>query len=143
MSEECVKEKNKSLEDSTNKPNSLEELIDSDTKKNKNKIKCLRCDSYILQPMTGVYSKQEPSISIPLVKQKKELANNLDKMEKESIENFWLVQEMMTFENIGFTNTVDNKKYLICADCEIGPIGLQSLQKPNEFLLCIDRVKHV
>ena len=30
---------------------------------------------------------------------------------------------MFTFENIGFSNTVGDFKYLICADCDMGPIG--------------------
>lgn len=30
---------------------------------------------------------------------------------------------MTDFENVGFCNTVEGIKYLICADCEIGPLG--------------------
>ena len=50
---------------------------------------------------------------------------------------------MFTFENIGVMNTVENKKYLICADCEIGPIGFQNIDVPNEILVCVDRVRYV
>lgn len=121
----------------------MESLIDPETRKNKTKIVCTHCGSSILMPMAGVHSKQEPSIRLPLERQKKELAKSVDTMEYESMADFWLVHDMFTFENIGFTNTVDNRKYLICADCEVGPVGVQSLDKPNEFLLCVNRVKHV
>lgn len=31
----------------------------------------------------------------------------------------------MTFENVGVTNAKDGKRYLCCADCEFGPVGIQ------------------
>lgn len=123
--------------------NNHNELVDSETNKNKKKIKCIRCDSCILQPMSGTYKKLDASLKIPTMKQKKEIVNNPDSIEHEPVDAFWLVEEMFTFDNIGFTNTVDNKKYLICADCEIGPVGVQNIDKPNEFLLCMNRVKYV
>lgn len=126
------------------KSEKLDELMDASTKENKKKVMCQCCNSYILQAMKGVYVKKQPKFQIPLMRQKKQLVgNSLANMEFEELEDFWLVDDMMTFENIGFTNTVDNKKYLICADCEIGPLGVQCLDNPKEFLLCIDRVKHV
>lgn len=127
----------------TAKIENTESLYDSETKKNKTKIVCSHCDSSILVPMSGEYSRQDEAIRMPFERQKKELAKSVETMEYESMTEFWLVHDMFTFENIGFTNTVDNRKYLICADCEIGPIGVQCLDKPNDFLLCISRVKHV
>ena len=32
---------------------------------------------------------------------------------------------MFDFDNVGFSKTVDDCKFLTCADCEIGPIGYQ------------------
>lgn len=46
-----------------------------------------------------------------------------DSLEKEMLSQYWTVKDKFTFENIGFSNTVSGLKYLICADCEIGPIG--------------------
>ncbi len=37
----------------------LNELVDNSTKKNKKKIKCIRCDSYILQPNSCIFTKTE------------------------------------------------------------------------------------
>ncbi|CAF0749643.1 unnamed protein product [Brachionus calyciflorus] len=119
----------------------LSELV-SETNTNLKKVKCLRCDSFILQPNSGLFTKLEMSLSIPALRQKKSIVTG-DSIEYELLQNFWIVNDAFTFENIGFTNTVDNKKYLICADCEIGPLGVQNLDNPNEFYLSIDRVKHV
>ena len=53
----------------------------------------------------------------------------------------WMVPDMFQFENVGFSNTVGNIKYLTCADCERGPIGWHCL----DTKLCYvadERVKH-
>ena len=42
--------------------------------------------------------------------------------------HFWLVDNMYHFENMTFSKTVDNMKYLSCCDCDIGPIGYQDLE---------------
>ena len=34
---------------------------------------------------------------------------------------------MMDFENVEFSNTVNNIKYLCCADCEVGLIGFHMI----------------
>lgn len=36
----------------------------------------------------------------------------------------WSVKDIFAFDNIGFTHSVQGVKYLTCADCEFGPIGL-------------------
>ena len=64
----------------------------------------------------------------------------------ETLTDFWLIQGMYTFENVGFTNTVAGDvpvKYMICADCEVGPIGWSSPDDKNNFYIALDRVKHV
>lgn len=60
--------------------------------------------------------------------------------EGETLSDFWLVKDMFTFENVGFTNTVDNKKFLICADCEVGPIGWQDLADSVNLYVALERV---
>lgn len=59
----------------------------------------------------------------------------------EALEYFWAVPDMMQFENVGFTNSVDNIKYLTCADCELGPIGYQDSDTKINYV-SIDRIKH-
>lgn len=49
---------------------------------------------------------------------------------------------MFHFENVGFSKPVGNVKYLVCADCEMGPIGWHY----TDSKLCYvadQRVKHV
>ena len=59
----------------------------------------------------------------------------------EDIKGFWQVNDMYTFENLGFSNTIENLKYLICADCEIGPIGWYDLTTKQSYV-ALSRVKH-
>jgi hypothetical protein len=40
---------------------------------------------------------------------------------KEVLGQFFRVEDMFDFDNMGFTNTVENIKYLSCGDCEAGP----------------------
>ena len=48
---------------------------------------------------------------------------------------------MFDFDNVGFSKTVDECKFLTCADCEIGPIGYQDL-KSTKCYVALCRVKH-
>jgi len=102
-----------------------------------------------------LFKKVDEPILMPSMRSKRDLSVSDETSEKsdpceakthiqnDKLSSFWLISEMLTFENIGFTNSVNNVKYLICADCEIGPIGLQNLDKPNEFLVSFERVKYV
>lgn len=59
----------------------------------------------------------------------------------DSLTTFWLVEDMFLFENVGFSKTVDQRvKYLICADCERGPIGWHSIENRNEYFVSAERV---
>jgi hypothetical protein len=127
-------------EENTTK-DSLQDLVDAETNRNKKKVKCVRCDSYILQPNSCTFKRLDSFVEVPSMMQKKDLATS-NKIENESLNEFWLVNDMHTFENVGFTNSVSDRKYLICADCEIGPIGFQIINT-NEFYVCLKRVKHV
>ena len=60
----------------------------------------------------------------------------------ELLTEFWVVNNMYTFENIGFSNTVGTTKYLICADCEIGPVGWHDISDKTAFFVALDRVEH-
>ena len=53
-----------------------------------------------------------------------------EEVSKELIE----VADIFTFQNMGFSHTVDGKKYLVCADCEWGPIGFQDLSNSKSYL---------
>lgn len=48
--------------------------------------------------------------------------------------DFLLVDDIFTFENMGFSHTVESRKYLACAECEFGPIGYHDLTSGKSYL---------
>lgn len=64
-----------------------------------------------------------------------------DELESEEYKEFWIIDDMFTFENIGFSNQVGNYKYLICADCEMGPVGYHDIETKKSYI-ALKRVKH-
>ena len=60
----------------------------------------------------------------------------------ESLVNFWHVTDMFHFENIGFSKKVGNVQYLICADCEKGPIGWHDKTDRTKSFIALSRVQH-
>ena len=103
-------------------------------KKNSGKIKCTECSSIILQPNTAEWTELDDGISLP--------GTGKADSQTEVCHTFWTVQNMFAFENVGFCNTVDNVKYLACADCEIGPIGAHFIKDKNKFFVSSQRVCH-
>jgi len=60
----------------------------------------------------------------------------------EDVELFWKVDEQLHFENVGFSKTVNgDEKFLMCADCEQGPIGWTQLSQPQSYVATA-RVKY-
>ena len=57
------------------------------------------------------------------------------------IGQWWVVDDIFTFDNIGFSHSVDTTKYLTCADCEFGPVGYHNVTTKKSFI-ALDRVKH-
>lgn len=105
------------------------------TEKQKIRISCKRCNSLILRDILLDYLKEE--FQMPAMNQ----SGSNDDLIREKLSDFWVVDDMLKFENVGFTNTFENVKYLICADCEIGPIGFTNLNTPNKFFVAIERVE--
>lgn len=62
-------------------------------------------------------------------------------VQNEKVNEFYHVENMYTFENIGFTHTVDNYKYLSCADCDAGPVGYYDLNTKQSFV-ALSRINH-
>lgn len=108
----------------------------ADGNQNKNAIQCQFCDSIILKAKSAYYSENE--CNLPMMHQK----NKEYVTQSEVLKNYWQVNDMFTFENIGFSNTVQDKKYLICADCEMGPVGYHDMASKICYV-ALKRVKHV
>ncbi|KAJ2753889.1 hypothetical protein H4S06_003668 [Coemansia sp. BCRC 34490] len=56
---------------------------------------------------------------------------------------FWMLTDMMDFENVGFSHSVGSVKYLSCADCDLAPLGYHDTEQAKtgakEFLIAADR----
>nr|CAH7718628.1 unnamed protein product [Callosobruchus chinensis] len=103
---------------------------------NSRTIKCKHCQSVILTPGSADYFERD--FQLPLMEQKK---TNEASPETECVSCFWLVKDMFTFQNVGFSNTVGTTKYLSCADCEAGPIGYHDLSTKVSYV-ALNRVLH-
>ncbi|CAG5096456.1 Oidioi.mRNA.OKI2018_I69.XSR.g14625.t1.cds [Oikopleura dioica] len=96
------------------------------------KIRCPVCPSLILSPDSAQLHKE--MISLPKVQKD---------AGEEQIDSWWLVDDMFTFDNIGFSKAATGGlKYLTCADCEIGPLGVHDPSDPKKFLIAASRVRY-
>ena len=111
----------------------------NDEQKNSKCLTCLRCDSKILPQNMGTFEKDVEK-SLHVMHKKQEDAG----IKKEKLKQFFVVNDMFDFDNIGFTKPVDNNtiKYLICADCEVAPLGWHCISSKKNFV-ALARVKHV
>jgi hypothetical protein len=76
--------------------------------------------------------------------QKKQSTNEpttADAVAVDNLTQFWRAADQFTFENAGFTFSVDGVRYITCADCECGPIGYVDKQTKDHFV-ALQRVKH-
>jgi len=62
----------------------------------------------------------------------------------EVLGEFWVLDDKFQFDNVGFSNTVQEViKYLSCADCDVGPLGIHYLNaQPERYLVATDRVRY-
>lgn len=100
------------------------ELVGEDGK-NCKQVVCVRCKSKILPPKMGTYEEFE----FELESMTKETAGT-----KEVLGQYFRVEDMFDFDNMGFTNTVENIKYLSCSDCEVGPLGYHDLNTKKSYI---------
>lgn len=110
-------------------------LVDQDGK-NLKQIVCERCSSKILPSKVGTFEEIEFELNI--MKKKSETDSDLT---KEKLIQFYRVEDMFDFDNIGFSHTVEDTKYLICADCEIGPVGWHSISSKKCYV-ALNRVAY-
>lgn len=103
--------------------------------KNKAKVFCTYCPSKMLNAGAATFVTME--FALPHIHRKGEGEDN----QQETITDYWLVDDMYTFENIGVSHTVGNVKYLACADCERGPVGWHDLATRKSYI-ALPRVKH-
>uniref|UniRef100_H3AVW4 Guanine nucleotide exchange factor MSS4 n=1 Tax=Latimeria chalumnae TaxID=7897 RepID=H3AVW4_LATCH len=108
--------------------------------RNSRAVLCQRCGSKVLSAGSALLATKQ--LFLPSMKKSSALSSGGSGVDGEELQEHWLVDDMFTFENVGFTKDVGNIKYLICADCEVGPIGWHCLEDKKSFYVALDRVKH-
>lgn len=112
----------------------VEEKKDS-SGRNADVVYCTFCPSKILNSGVGTFVNIEFALPEILCKKGSE-GNN-----REQISDYWMVEDINSFENIGVSHTVEKVKYLACADCERGPVGWHDISG-NKSYIALSRVKH-
>jgi len=101
-----------------------EEVLVADGR-NARTVVCQRCGCCILLARKAVLIEKE--VELP----------------DEKVTWLWHLTNMYDFENIGFSKTTEqNIRYLTCADCERGVLGIQYLADPANIYLTTHRVKY-
>ncbi|XP_065827508.1 guanine nucleotide exchange factor MSS4-like [Oscarella lobularis] len=109
--------------------------------KNAKAIVCRTCGSKVLRPRLATLVDKE--IDLPPTTNKSRASDERSDV-GETLTQFWLVDDMFTFENVGFSNTVGGTvKYLCCADCEMGPIGWHDIGDRTRYYVAVLRVNYV
>ncbi|XP_075299252.1 guanine nucleotide exchange factor MSS4 [Opisthocomus hoazin] len=101
-------------------------------------VVCQRCGSRVLLPGAATFSRRE--LLLPAMRKKAAAAAAGGG--GDVVREHWLVRDMFSFENVGFTRDVGNVKFLVCADCEAGPIGWHCLDDKDSFYVALERVAH-
>ncbi|CAB3244879.1 unnamed protein product [Arctia plantaginis] len=107
--------------------NELKDYIEDG--KNKMIVKCKFCGSKMLDKNSATFITLQEQLPLMLQDSKQE-----GEVQSETITDFYHVENMFTFENIGFTHTVANYKYLSCADCDAGPVGYYNMDTKHSYV---------
>ncbi|XP_027521543.1 guanine nucleotide exchange factor MSS4 [Corapipo altera] len=99
-------------------------------------VLCQRCGSRVLLPGAATFARRE--LLLPAMRKK--AATAAAGGGGDVLREHWLVRDMFSFENVGFTRDVGNVKFLVCADCEAGPIGWHCLDDKDSFYVALERV---
>ncbi|KAJ2893275.1 hypothetical protein IWW38_002919 [Coemansia aciculifera] len=130
-------------------------------------VKCPtdRCQCTVFQPGTATLVQRTPREKLPelgkdIAKDNREMPDVIKNMlathSKDTLKNktegmfFWLVDDVMAFDNVGVSHTKNGIKYLSCADCDLAPIGYYDIEaataasgsKKHEYLIAVDRVAY-
>jgi len=127
-------------------PEHVRSLISYD--KNKCNVLCTRCNCIVLRACVAKFVVKD--MILPAMVHTRSSNTSTSNTEQdpavmfpqEPFQDFWFVEDMLEFENVGFSNPVENIKYLVCADCEQGPIGFHELNTKKAFYVALNRVKH-
>ncbi|KAJ2995393.1 hypothetical protein HDV02_000840 [Globomyces sp. JEL0801] len=103
---------------------------------NLQKVHCPRCNCLIYRQKAAVKSFY-PDFEMDSIKKSDPTASL-------TAAHYWTVYNNMHFENIGFTRVnPEGIQYLICADCDLGPLGFFDQKAPvKSYNIAENRVKY-
>lgn len=101
----------------------------------------LQRSSTLLSLLSANYSDQNADCyPHPNKQTNKQISVPDRKGEPMSYSNSWIVKNQFDFENMAFTHSTKECKYLTCADCEGEVIGVHFLSDPTTFYIVHDLV---
>jgi len=103
--------------------------------RNAQRVVCPHCPTTVLLPAAAALCTAPHPLPRPAH------TRDTEAKEHEQVSAWWQVDDMFTFENIGFSNTVAQSKYLVCANCERGPLGYHDLDTKRSYV-AVCRVHH-
>ena len=110
------------------------ELVSS-TGQNARALHCLLCHTVVLNPLTAAHHTATQHTLPPFPATAAAAAV--------SGEHSWLVDDQMTFENVGVTRGVEGGvRYLVCGNCDGGPIGCVYAEAPQAFYVLHGRIQY-
>jgi len=131
----------------------ISEVIREERGTNARTILCKFCDTKILTPDAATYQQKEIHLHL--------LNGSKDDPSVELLHDHWCVLGQMQFENVAVTRTGTGTgtgagagssahaqqsngsfRYLTCANCDRGPIGINYLDDPQRFFVAHQRVKY-
>ncbi|KAK0426912.1 hypothetical protein QR680_009965 [Steinernema hermaphroditum] len=98
---------------------------------------CLHCGSRVLSRDVAKLSSDGAPFALPTAVQRRDAPE----VQTEPVDAWWIVVDQFHFDNVGFTRAAepDGRRYLTCADCEIGPIGWVDEATKHNFV-AVNRV---
>jgi len=124
------------IQNNSSSSSSFSELQDAE-QKNAKLILCQFCDEKILLPNTARMCQKELQLH--------KLNAPASNQEKESLNEHWIVTNRYHFENVGVsrpTDPSDQFRYLTCATCDRGPIGITFTAEREVYYVAHSRVKY-
>ncbi|PAV63339.1 hypothetical protein WR25_25461 [Diploscapter pachys] len=112
-----------------------DELLNED-EKNFYKIVCRRCESVFFPEGAVRYIKAGKPIDLRVMTHQGKGEPGYEK-----ISWWWYTEDDMAFDTIGW-QTINRKKYLMCGDCELGPVGVRS-EDNKRFWVAVERCKYI
>ena len=112
----------------------------SSTQHNTRAILCLLCSTIILNPLAALHNTTTNHTLPPYPTTTTPTTTTTTTT---TIAHSWVVEGQMSFENVGVTRGVEGGvRYLVCGNCDGGPIGCVYADAPQTFYVVHGRIRY-